>query len=186
VPGYELQIAPDGEVLVRSPHAPRGYRNRAAESAETYGADGWIHTGDIGELDHEGRLCLIDRKKEMLVPEHGHNVSPAKLESALRDGCPLIAQACVVGDGRPHLAALIVLEPTDPAGDEEQARAAVATAIAEVNASLDPRERIGAHAIVADAWLPGAELTETLKLRRAPIAERYEETIDGLYSSSTI
>jgi long-chain acyl-CoA synthetase len=93
----------------------------------------------------------------------------------------------VVGDGRPHLAALIVLEPTDPAGDmEEEARATVATAIAEVNASLDPRERIGAHAIVADAWLPGAELTETLKLRRVPIAERYEETVDGFYSSSTI
>jgi long-chain acyl-CoA synthetase len=88
VAGYELRIAADGEVLVRSPHAPRGYRNRAAERAETYGADGWIHSGDIGQLDHEGRLRLIDCKKEMLVPEHGHNVSPAKLESALGDACP--------------------------------------------------------------------------------------------------
>jgi long-subunit acyl-CoA synthetase (AMP-forming) len=115
---YELRIAPDGEVLVRSPHAPRGYRNREAESAATFGADGWIHTGDVGELDGEGRLRLIDRKKEMLVPEHGHNVSPSGIESALRDACPAIAQVCVFGDGRPYLAALIVLEASAQVEDD--------------------------------------------------------------------
>jgi long-subunit acyl-CoA synthetase (AMP-forming) len=91
VSGYELQIAPGGEVLVRSADAPQAYRDRPSESAETYGADGWIHTGDVGELDSEGRLRLVDRKKEMIVPEHGHNVSPVKIESALKDACPLVA-----------------------------------------------------------------------------------------------
>ena len=184
VPGYELQIAPDGEVLVRSPDAPQAYRDRPRESAETYGADGWIHTGDVGELDPEGRLRLIDRKKEMIVPGHGHNVSPAQIESALKDACPLIAQVCVVGDGLPHLGALVVLDPPERADDGE-ACATVAAAIAAVNADSEPRERIEAHAIVAEAWLPGAELTETLKLRRAHIAERYAEAIEALYTTGS-
>ena len=88
----------------------------------------------------------------------------------------------MVGDGRPHLVALIVIDPSGDASGSE-ARAAVAEAIERVNARFGPRERIEAHAILADAWLPGAELTETLKLRRARIAERYEETIEGLYEA---
>ena len=185
VPGYELQIAPDGEVLVRSPHAPQAYRDRPRESAETYGAGGWIHTGDVGELDSEGRLRLIDRKKEMIVPGHGHNVSPTRIESALKDVCPLVAQVCVIGDGLPYLGALVVLDPPEGAGDAE-ACATVAAAIAAVNAHSEPRERIEAHAIVAEAWLPGAELTETLKLRRRWIAEKYAEEIKGLYGTTDV
>jgi long-chain acyl-CoA synthetase len=180
-PGYELQIARDGEVLVRSSHAPRGYRGRPRESAETYGVDGWISTGDIGELDAEGRLRLIGRKKEMLIPEHGHNVAPVQIESALKDACPQIVHVCVLGDARPHLAALVAVDPSEPTGEDE-VRAAVAAAIERVNAGFEPRERIEAHAIVADAWLPGAELTDTLKMRRLQIAERYATTIEGLYT----
>jgi long-subunit acyl-CoA synthetase (AMP-forming) len=120
VPGCELAVAEDGEVVVRAAHAPRRYHGRAHAGAETYAdADGWIHTGDLGALDAEGRLRLIGRKKEMLVPEHGHNVAPVELESALRDGCPRINQICVVGDGRPHLGALIVLDHPEAAEDPE-------------------------------------------------------------------
>lgn len=180
-PGYELRLGEDGEVQVRSRFAPCAYRNRPDANAETYGADGWIRTGDIGELDSEGRLRIVDRKKEMLVPEHGHNCAPAPIESELKSACPLIGQVCVVGDGRPHLAALVVPEPPERAGDDD-AREAIAAAIERVNATLDPRERIEAHAVIGDTWLPGAELTETLKLRRTRIAERYAAEIEDLYA----
>ncbi len=182
MPGYELQIAGDGEVLVRSACASNRYRNRQQETAQTYRADGWIHTGDLGKLDEYGRLRLLGRKKEMIIPEHGHNVAPAAIESALKDACPHIAHACLVGDGRPHLVALVVVEPGDLAG-EQGACAAVIDAIAQVNASLEPREQILAHAILSDTWLPGdGHLTETLKMRRSQIAERYATTIDELYA----
>lgn len=180
-PDYEVRLAADGEVLVRSAHAPRGYRNLPDESRTTYGADGWIGTGDLGELDGEGRLRLIGRKKETLIPAHGHNVHPASIEAALRDACPLIGQACVIGDGRPHLAALLVLEPPH-AATEPGSGATVAAAIEAVNAALPPLERIEAHAILTRPWLPGAELTETFKLRRARIEARYAAEIEALYA----
>jgi long-subunit acyl-CoA synthetase (AMP-forming) len=180
-PDYELQIAADREVLVRSPHAPRGYRNLPHESRETYGADGWINTGDLGELDGGGRLRLIGRKKETLVPAHGHNVHPALIEAALKDACPAIAQVCVIGDGRSHLAALLVLEPSHVAA-EPSSCAIVVAAIETVNAALHPLERIEAHTILTQPWLPGAELTETLKLRRAQIEAKYAAEIEALYA----
>jgi long-chain acyl-CoA synthetase len=184
MPGYELQIADDGEVLVRSSCASNRYRNRPQDTAQTYGADGWIHTGDLGKLDMHGRLRLIGRKKEMIIPEHGHNVAPAAIESALKDACPHIAHACLVGDSRPHLVALVVMEPSDLAEDE-RACGAVVDAIARVNTSLEPREQILAHAILSDTWLPGdGYLTETLKMRRPQIAERYATTIDQLYAAA--
>jgi long-chain acyl-CoA synthetase len=179
-PDYELRVAADGEVLIRSPHAPRGYRNLLHESRETYRTDGWISTGDLGELDGEGRLRLLGRKKETLIPAHGHNVHPALIEAALKDACPAIAQVCVIGDGRPRLAALLVLEPPH-AATEPSARATVAAAIQAVNAALPPLERIEAHAILPQPWLPGAELTETLKLRRAQIETKYAAEIEALY-----
>jgi long-subunit acyl-CoA synthetase (AMP-forming) len=179
--GFELRIAADGEVLARSPRAPRRYRRRPEETRATYDAEGWIHTGDLGELDANGRLRLIGRRKEMIIPAHGHNVSPSGIESALKDACPLIAQVCVVGDGRPHLGALIVLAPG--ASEDEDARAAVAAAIAALNAEADPREWIEAHVILTDPWLPGAELTETLKPRRAQIAALHAAAIEGMYAA---
>jgi long-chain acyl-CoA synthetase len=182
-PGYELRIAEDGELLVRGPYTATKYRNRPRETAETFDPDGWVHTGDLGELDGEGRLRLIGRKKEMVVPEHGHNVAPAQIESALLDCCPLILNACVIGDRRPHLSVLVAIAPDREPDDE--ARATVAAAIARVNAGLDWREQIRSHALVAEAWLPGDVLTETLKLRRPRIAERYATVIERMYSSAT-
>jgi long-subunit acyl-CoA synthetase (AMP-forming) len=116
---------------------------------------------------------IVGRKKDVLVPLHGHNVSPSRIEAELLAACPGLAHACVVGDGRPHLAALLVT-PDAP-------EAAVAQAVARVNAQLDPRERVEAHLMLREPWTAGRELTENLKLRRDRIAARYAREIEGLY-----
>jgi len=157
-PSYELRIADDGELLVRSPYTATKYRNRSKETAETFDPDGWVHTGDLGELDSEGRLRLIGRKKETIVPEHGHNVAPAQIESALLDGCPLIINACVIGDGRPYLSVIVAI---DPAREQDDA-------------------------IRSDPWLPGDVLTETMKLRRPRVAEQYATVIDTMYGANGV
>jgi long-subunit acyl-CoA synthetase (AMP-forming) len=180
VPGYNVRLAEDGEILVNTDSASIGYRNLPQETAATFGADGWIRTGDIGTLDHARRLRITDRKKELLIPDHGHNIAPSQIEAELKSACPAIGHACVVGDGRPHLAALIVLEPPSLANDPK-ARTIVDQALAQINATKDPREHIQAHAILTDPWLPGDELTETLKLRRKRIHEKHAATIEQLY-----
>lgn len=182
IPGYTVQVAADGEVLVHTDSPAVGYRNLPDETAATFAPDGRIRTGDIGTLDENGRLRIIDRKKELLIPDHGHNVAPAQIESELKCACPSIAHVCVVGDGRPHLAALIVLEPPE-LGNDKHARSQVGRAIAHTNASLDPRERIQSHAVLSEPWLPGDELTETLKLRRRHILDKHAKTIDQLYDT---
>jgi long-chain acyl-CoA synthetase len=185
VPGYEIRLAPDGEILVRSDSTAVAYHNLPEQSAATFAADGWIHTGDIGTLDDHRHLRIIDRKKEILIPDHGHNIAPAPIESELRSACPSIAHACLIGDQRPHIAALIVLQPPELA-HEHQARSQVEEAISRINADLDPRQQIKSHAILSEPWSPGDELTETLKLRRQHILDKYEHTINQLYGRPTV
>jgi long-chain acyl-CoA synthetase len=180
IPGFEVRLDADGEVLVQSDSCARGYCNRPDATAETFGADGWVRSGDVGSFDEQGRLRIVDRKKELLIPAHGHNIAPSPIESELKSACALIGQAIVVGDRRPHLAALIVLEPAQRSVDAGAA-AAVADAIKRVNIAGDPRERIEAHTILADAWTPGDELTQTLKLRRRRILQKYAAQIDAMY-----
>jgi long-chain acyl-CoA synthetase len=180
VPGYEVILADDGEVLVRTDSRARGYRNRPDETAETFGSDGFLRTGDVGALDEQGRLRIIDRKKEFLIDEAGHNTAPAPIESTLKSACPLIGHVCLVGEGRAYLTALIILEPPELLSDPK-AIAAVADAIERLNATGDPRERIRRHTILAQPWLPGEELTETLKLRRKRITETHANTIEAMY-----
>ncbi|HEY4811714.1 MAG TPA: long-chain fatty acid--CoA ligase, partial [Solirubrobacteraceae bacterium] len=170
----------DGEVLVRTNSRARGYRNQPSETAETFGRDGFLRTGDIGALDEQGRLRIIDRKKEFLIDESGHNTAPAAIESALKSVCPLIGHVCLVGDGRPYLSALILLEPPELASDP-RAAARVADAIERLNAAGDPRERIHRHMLLTAPWLPGEELTETLKLRRKRIVEKHADAIAAMY-----
>lgn len=184
IPGYEIRLADDGEVLIRSDSTAVAYHNLPAETATTFAENGWIHTGDIGTLGPHGHLRIIDRKKEILIPDHGHNVAPAPIESELRSACPAIAHTCLIGDRRPHLAALIVLDPPELAHDP-RVRAQVQDAIAQVNATRDPRERIKTHAILAEPWTPGDELTETLKLRRRHIHDKHADTINQLYHDPT-
>jgi long-chain acyl-CoA synthetase len=179
-PGYEVMLDRDGEVLVRTDSRARGYRNRPVETAETFGCDGLVRSGDVGALDEQGRLRIVDRKKEILIDEHGHNTAPAPIESALKSACPLIGHVCLLGEGRPYLTALILLEPVELASDP-RALAQVADTIQNLNASSDPRERIQRHTILTAPWLPGEELTETLKLRRKRIAQKHADTIEAMY-----
>ncbi|MBV9336616.1 MAG: AMP-binding protein [Solirubrobacterales bacterium] len=185
--GYELRIAPAtgraGEILVRTRTASRGYRNRPQETAAMFPADGWIRTGDLGMLDEQGRLLLMGRVKELIITSNGHNVAPAPIESQLINACPLIAQACLVGDGRPQLAVLITLHQPEHAADPA-AHQTIADALARINATLDPREQIRRHAILPERWQPGDELTETHKLRRQQIAAKYAAHITSLYAAS--
>jgi long-chain acyl-CoA synthetase len=176
LPGVELRIADDGEVMVRAPLVMRGYRNQPEATAATIDAEGWLHTGDIGELDAEGFLRIVDRKKELIISAGGKNMSPANIEARLK-ASPLIGQACVIGDNKPYLVALLVLEAgADAAGIE--------AAVAEANTHLSRVEQIKRYAVLTDEWLPGGdELTPTMKLKRKPIALKYAALISSLYSS---
>ena len=113
LPGVELKLADDndGEVLVRAETVMAGYRNQPTQTAEVLDADGWLHTGDIGEIDAEGYLRIVDRKKELIINAAGKNMSPANIEQQLKQGSALIGQAIAIGDSRPYNVALIVLDP---------------------------------------------------------------------------
>jgi long-subunit acyl-CoA synthetase (AMP-forming) len=181
--GCEVQLDADGEILVRSDTSSRGYRNLPVDTAALFTADAFLRTGDIGELDEQRRLRIIDRKKELLIPDHGHNIAPAPIEAALKNACPLIAHAMLIGDHRPFLAALIVLEPAERAADPTTAEV-VAEAIDQVNAAHEPREHVEAHIILEGAWTADDELTATLKLRRGRILEKYAAEIQAMYDQA--
>ncbi|HYL08350.1 MAG TPA: long-chain fatty acid--CoA ligase, partial [Candidatus Udaeobacter sp.] len=109
-PGVEMKIASDGEVLLRGGNLMKGYYKDPQKTAETIDPEGWLHTGDVGEIDADGYLRIIDRKKELIITAGGKNISPANLEALLKQN-PLVGQACVIGDRRPYVTALIVLDP---------------------------------------------------------------------------
>jgi long-chain acyl-CoA synthetase len=197
IPGMELRLADDGEVLGRGGNVFRGYLNDPERTADTLDADGWLHTGDIGELDDEGYLRIVDRKKELVITTSGKNVSPANLEAALK-AQPLIGQACAVGDGEDYMAALLVLDP-DVAPAWAATHGATGTSLAELatdpvvlaeierevataNERFSHAESIRAYTVLPDEWLPDAEeLTPTMKLKRRGIAQKYARQIAALY-----
>ena len=198
-PGVELKIAEDGEVLVRGPVVMAGYRNQPEKTAETIDGDGWLHTGDVGELDEDGYLKIVDRKKELIINSAGKNMSPAMIEATLKSASPLIGQACVIGDARSYNTALIVLDSDfapawaaqhgiEEAGLEslaadERMVAAIQEAVEAANSRLARVEQIKKFSLVRGDWLPGGdELTPTMKLKRKPIAEKYAGDIEGMYA----
>ena len=150
---------------------------------ETFTGDGWLKTGDIGELDDDGYLSIVDRKKELIINAGGKNMSPANIESTLKAASPLIGSAVVIGDRRPFNVALIVLDPEAAASlGNGSAEDAVAEAVEKANARLSKVEQIKRHKLLETEWEPGGdELTPTMKLKRKPIAEKYAEEIDALY-----
>jgi long-subunit acyl-CoA synthetase (AMP-forming) len=199
LPGIELRLAEDGEVLVRGGIVMPGYRNQPERTAETIDADGWLHSGDIGTLDEDGYLTIVDRKKELIINAAGKNMSPANIEAALKTASPLIGQACVIGDRRPYNVALLVLDPDGTAafvsehglGDEALGALAEAGAIVDAvgdgvqraNERLSRVEQIKRFRILEGDWEPGGdELTPTMKLKRQPIGEKYAEEIEALYA----
>lgn len=197
IPGQELKLGDDGEVLVRGGHVFIGYLSEPEKTADALDDDGWLHSGDIGEIDSDGYLRIVDRKKELLVTAGGKNVSPANLEAALKD-IPLIGQAIAVGDKRPFIAALVTLDadvapvwaaerglPTDLAAlvNEPELVAAVDAEIARVMARFNNAERVKKVTILADEWLPdSALLTPTFKLKRRGIHDHYQSQIDAMYT----
>ena len=197
-PGAEIRIAEDGEVLVRAEFVMLGYRNQPEQTAAALDADGWLHTGDIGELDADGFLRLIDRKKEIIINAAGKNMSPANIEARLKTASPLIGQAVAIGDRRPYNTALIVLDsdyaPQWAASHGLEGRSleelaaepavveAVGRGVEAANRHLARVEQIKKFRIVAGDWLPGGdELTPTMKLKRRPIAEKYAGLIEEMY-----
>jgi len=186
--GVTLRLADDGELLVQGGTVMRGYRNMPDKTAEALDDDGWLHTGDIAQVDDDGFWWIVDRKKELIINAAGKNMSPANIESKLKAAGPLIGQACVVGDMRPYNVALLVLDPDTAAGldpDDPEVIAKVQAEVDAANAKLARVEQIKTFALLREEWLPGGEeLTPTMKLKRKPVAEKYAAQIEALYSSS--
>jgi long-subunit acyl-CoA synthetase (AMP-forming) len=190
LPGVELRLLDDGELLVRAPLVMKGYRNDPQRTAEALDADGWLHSGDVAEIDGDGYVRIVDRKKELIINSAGKNMSPANIELTLRAASPLIAHAVCVGDRRPYNVALLVLDRellAKSAGGEapspEALRGALAAAVEAANARLSRVEQIKRFAVVEADWAPGGdELTPTLKLKRKPIHAKYAAEIERLYS----
>jgi len=186
VPGVQLRLADDGELLIKSPFMMSGYRNEPEKTREAIDEDGWLHTGDIAEIDDDGYVKIVDRKKELIINAGGKNMSPTNIENALKGACPLIAQAVAIGDRRPYNVALITLERDALNGrppDDERVLEAVRRGVEEGNARLARVEQIKKYKVLADEWLPGGdEVTPTMKLKRKPIAEKYAAEIEELYA----
>jgi long-subunit acyl-CoA synthetase (AMP-forming) len=198
-PGVEIKLAEDGEVLMRSAVVMTGYRNLPERTAEALDADGWLHTGDIGEFDEEGYLRIVDRKKELIISAAGKNMSPANIESTLKGASPLIGQVCTIGDARPYNTALIVLDADfapawagknglegkglEELAREDSVRAAIQAGVDKANGRLSRVEQIKKFTILEGDWDPGGdELTPTMKLKRRPIGDKYAGEIESMYA----
>lgn len=200
IPGLVLRLGDDGEVLCRGGNVFRGYLDDPEKTAEALDADGWLHTGDVGEIDADGYLRIVDRKKELIISAGGKNISPANLEAAL-EAQPLIGQACAIGDGEPYIVALLVLDPDlAPAWAAQhgiptatlpelatlpEVLAEVAREIDEVNGHFSRAEEIRRFTVLGHEWLPDSEeLTPTMKLKRRRILAKYAAEIANLYSGA--
>jgi long-subunit acyl-CoA synthetase (AMP-forming) len=197
-PGAELKIAEDGELLMRGGMVMLGYRGLPDKTAEAIDADGWLHTGDIATMDEDGYVKIVDRKKEIIINAAGKNMSPANIEATLKSASPLIGNAVCIGDAKPYNTALIVLDSDfapawaaqngvegtlEELAHDERIRAAVQQGVDAANAKLARVEQIKKFTIVEGDWLPGGdELTPTMKLKRKPIAEKYDSTIGEMYA----
>jgi long-chain acyl-CoA synthetase len=184
LPGTELRLADDGEVLLRSPTVFAGYYKDEAATREVFDEDGWLRTGDIGELDAEGFLRITDRKKDILITAGGKNVAPQNLENALK-GSPLVSQALIVGDRRPYVAALVTLDPEHTVErDPESLRGDLQEVIDAINRDRSRHEQIKRFAILSrDFSMEEGEITPTLKLKRRAVQEHFAAEIEALYLS---
>jgi long-subunit acyl-CoA synthetase (AMP-forming) len=197
-PGIDIKLAEDGEVLIKGQVVMPGYRNMPDKTKETIDDEGWLHTGDVGELDDDNYLKIVDRKKELIINAAGKNMSPANIESKLKAAGPLIGQAIAIGDNKPFNVALITLDPDAAPGfakekgldadveklaEEDAVFEAVKAEVEQANEELARVEQIKKFKILPTDWEPGGEeLTPTMKLKRKPIAEKYKDEIEELYA----
>jgi long-chain acyl-CoA synthetase len=192
-----IRIAADGEILAKGPQVFQGYWHNDTATAETFDADGWFRTGDIGELDDDGFLRITGRKKELIVTAAGKNVAPAPLEDRVR-AHPLVSQAVVVGDGRPFVAALVTLDaetsvqwatdtglgelPPSDLATKPELLAVIQDAVEEANRAVSRAESIRTFRVLpTDLTIAAGELTPTLKVRRAVVEKSYADVIEAIY-----
>jgi long-chain acyl-CoA synthetase len=196
-PGCEVRIAEDGEILVKGPNVFQGYYKNEEATRETI-VDGWLHTGDIGEIDSEGFIKITGRKKDIIITAGGKNITPANLENEIKQH-PLVSQCVVVGDRKPYLVALVTLDPEDAVAyarehglpeDPEQLAAnldvlkAIEDHVATINEKFARVEQVKKVAILPrDLSQETGELTPTLKVKRAVVASKHEQEIEALYAS---
>ncbi len=194
--GSAVRVAEDGELLVRGGQVFTGYWRDQAATAEVLGDDGWLRTGDVGEIDDEGFVRVTGRKKEILVTAGGKNVAPTVLEEGIR-AHPLVSQCMVVGDGRPFIAALVTMDREaarawarrhgragDPAAlaDDPDLRAEVQGAVDRANDAVSQAEAVRRFVVLPEDWTEEAgQLTPSLKLRRAVVTSQLRDEIEALY-----
>jgi long-chain acyl-CoA synthetase len=197
IPGSQVKIAEDGEILIKGPGVMRGYHNQPDATAEAL-QDGWFTTGDIGELDDHGYLRITDRKKDLIKTSGGKYVAPQKVEGVLKAACPYISQVVVHGEGRKYVTALITLDPEaiDTWGSGQNLNAASAEELAaspevrdliqgyvdQANAKLERWETIKKFAILpAELSIDEGEVTPSQKVRRRAVEQKYADRLDALY-----
>jgi long-chain acyl-CoA synthetase len=197
LPGVEVKLGPADELLVRGPNVMQGYWQDPAKTAETIDAEGWLHTGDIARIDEGGHVYIVGRLKEILVTSTGEKLPPADLELAITED-PLFEQVMVIGEGRPFVSALAVLnreeweklahtldlDPQAPASlQRPEAREAVLRRIADRLAAFPSYARVRQAALTLDPWsTDNGLITPTMKLRRRQLEKRFEREIEGLYA----
>jgi long-chain acyl-CoA synthetase len=195
-PGCEVRTAEDGEILVKGPNVFQGYYKNEEATRETI-VDGWLHTGDLGEVDPDGFIKITGRKKDIIITAGGKNITPANLEAEIKQH-PLVSQCVVVGDRRPYLVALVTLDPEeaaayakehglpeDPAqlASSPEVRAAIEAHLAQVNERFARVEQVKKIAILShDLSQESGELTPTLKVKRAVVADKHQGEIEQLYA----
>jgi long-chain acyl-CoA synthetase len=196
-PGCEVRIADDGEILVKGPNVFKGYYKNPEATREVL-VDGWLYTGDIGELDEDGYLKITGRKKDIIITAGGKNITPANLEAEIKQH-PLVSQCVVVGDRRPYLVALVTLDPEEavayakehglPADPEalasnDKIKAEIEAQVEQINQKFARVEQVKKIRILPhDLSQAGGELTPTMKVKRAAVVSKYESEIEQLYDS---
>jgi long-chain acyl-CoA synthetase len=197
-PGVEVKLDADGEVMCRGGNIFRGYLNQDAKTAEVLDDEGWFRSGDIGEIDDDGYLKIVDRKKELIITAGGKNLSPSNLEAALKM-MPLVGQAIAIGDQRPFVSALVVLDPDvapqwaaandiefttlEALANEPAVIAEIEDALPSVMEGFNNAEKVKKVKVLGEEWLPDTDLlTPTSKLKRRGIHTRYAAEIEALYS----
>jgi long-chain acyl-CoA synthetase len=198
LPGSEVKIAADGEVLIKGPHVMEGYHNKPDATAETL-VDGWLHTGDIGEIGPDGHLKITDRKKDLFKTSGGKYIAPSMIESQFKAICPFTSNILIHGNERNFVSALITLDPDLIGGwakengmdgksyaeivSSEPVKAMVAGYVDELNSRLNRWETIKKHVILDhDLTVEAGELTPSLKVKRKVVEDNNRAVIDSLYS----